>query len=234
MARKSCVTRRTMSASSNCVTSIAKMPAKRTPSVVSPKTAVPKRMNQAIMGGWSRKDSALSVDQVQNRPRPCADRARRRRRGASPSWPQSARRRRATAARPGSSRWRQIDRAGSSSRRFLLDSPGGVKAPRDAGELNQGFNCSGIVPRIRNMDGMTPPSSEQIRTLARGIGLRQVRLVSGMILFAYVLSHFLNHALGNISLEAMADGVQVHTAFWQFLPVAVVFYTACLVNAELG
>jgi hypothetical protein len=33
-------------------------------------------------------------------------------------------------------------------------------------------------------------SSEQIRTFASGIGLRQVRLVSGSILFAYLVSHF--------------------------------------------
>src|SRR5262245_49848474 len=84
------------------------------------------------------------------------------------------------------------------------------------------------------MDGMATFSSEQIRTLTRGIGLRQVRLVSGCILFAYLVSHFLNHALGNVSLEAMADGVKLHTAFWQLLPVAVVFYTACIVHAALG
>ena len=84
------------------------------------------------------------------------------------------------------------------------------------------------------MDGMAATSSEQIRTSLRGIGVRQVRLVSGCILFAYVLSHFLNHALGNISLEAMADGVRWHTAFWQFLPVSIVFYAACLVHAGLG
>ena len=34
----------------------------------------------------------------------------------------------------------------------------------------------------------------------RGIGPRQVRLVSGMVLFAYLVSHFVNHALGNISI----------------------------------
>ncbi len=45
------VTRRTMSASSNWVTSIARIPANRTPKLVSPKIAVPKRMNQAIIGG---------------------------------------------------------------------------------------------------------------------------------------------------------------------------------------
>ena len=84
------------------------------------------------------------------------------------------------------------------------------------------------------MDGMAASSSEQIRTSLRGIGVRQVRLVSGCILFAYVLSHFLNHALGNISLEAMAEGVRWHIAFWQFLPVSIVFYAACLVHAGLG
>jgi adenylate cyclase len=81
---------------------------------------------------------------------------------------------------------------------------------------------------------MAPSSSEQIRTLARGIGLRQVRLVSGSILFAYLVSHFVNHALGNISLEAMADGVRWHTAFWQFLPVSIVFYAAGILHTALG
>jgi adenylate cyclase len=68
----------------------------------------------------------------------------------------------------------------------------------------------------------------------RGIGLRQIRLASGTILFAYLVSHFLNHALGNISTEALAWGVEWHTAFWRFLPVAVVFYAACFTHALLG
>src|SRR5215204_99324 len=81
---------------------------------------------------------------------------------------------------------------------------------------------------------MARPSLERLTSLIRGIGVRQIRLVSGMVLFAYVLSHFLNHALGNFSLDAMADGVWLHTAFWQFLPVAIVFYAACLAHAGLG
>jgi len=54
------------------------------------------------------------------------------------------------------------------------------------------------------------------------------------VLFAYLVSHFLNHALGNISMDALAAGVYYHTAFWQFLPVAIAFYTAALVHAGLG
>src|SRR6476469_5539811 len=68
----------------------------------------------------------------------------------------------------------------------------------------------------------------------RGISVRQVRLACGLVLFGYLISHFLNHALGNISKEALAAGVYYHMAFWQFLPVAIAFYTAAPVHAGLG
>ncbi|WP_407152651.1 adenylate/guanylate cyclase domain-containing protein [Bradyrhizobium sp. ORS 86] len=81
---------------------------------------------------------------------------------------------------------------------------------------------------------MASASREHLQEMVRGVGLRQVRLVSGAIMFAYLVSHFLNHALGNISMEALAIGVHYHTEFWQFLPVAIVFYGACLVHTALG
>jgi len=68
----------------------------------------------------------------------------------------------------------------------------------------------------------------------RGVGVRQVRLTCGLILFAYLTSHFLNHALGIISPEALIVGVIYHTAFWQYLPVAVIFYSAATVHMSLG
>src|ERR1700686_161563 len=77
-------------------------------------------------------------------------------------------------------------------------------------------------------------SQGQIAKFTRGIGVRQIRLACGLVLFAYLLSHFLNHALGNISLDALAAGVLYHKTFWQFLPVAITFYTAALVHAGLG
>jgi len=70
--------------------------------------------------------------------------------------------------------------------------------------------------------------------LVRATSARQVRLICGIILFCYVVSHFLNHALGNISVDAMEIGVYYHTLFWQFLPVAIVFYTAALTHMGLG
>jgi adenylate cyclase len=81
---------------------------------------------------------------------------------------------------------------------------------------------------------MAQLSFRQIRTFISGIGIRQLRLVSGLVLFAYLVSHFLNHALGNISMEALAEGVYYHTLFWQFLPIAIVLYTAVLVHFGLG
>src|SRR5215471_16054189 len=84
-----------------------------------------------------------------------------------------------------------------------------------------------------SMDRMGP-SREQIRKFLRGIGVRQIRLVCGLVLFAYLISHFLNHALGNISTDALAAGVYYHTLFWRFLPVAVTLYAAAAIHAGLG
>jgi adenylate cyclase len=84
------------------------------------------------------------------------------------------------------------------------------------------------------LDRMASLSREGIEKFIRGIGVRQIRLACGLVLFAYLVSHFLNHALGNISMDALASGVYYHVAFWQFLPVAIAFYTAALVHAGLG
>jgi adenylate cyclase len=81
---------------------------------------------------------------------------------------------------------------------------------------------------------MTISFRERTRESLRGIGVRQIRLVCGLVLFTYVTSHFLNHALGNISVEAMERGIVYHTAFWQFLPVAIALYTAAFLHMGLG
>lgn len=81
---------------------------------------------------------------------------------------------------------------------------------------------------------MASLSPKQLTKFIRGISVRQIRLGCGLVLFAYLVSHFLNHALGNVSMEALADGVYYHTLFWQFLPVAIAFYAAALIHAGLG
>jgi adenylate cyclase len=86
------------------------------------------------------------------------------------------------------------------------------------------------MQRIR----MTALTRAQFEKFVRGISLRQVRFVCGLVLFAYLVSHFLNHALGNISLDALAWGVHYHVLFWQFPPVGIIFYAAALVHSCLG
>ncbi|MDY0883980.1 adenylate/guanylate cyclase domain-containing protein [Dongia soli] len=56
------------------------------------------------------------------------------------------------------------------------------------------------------------------------------RLVTGLILFAYVLSHDLNHALGLISLSALETGRHIFIAFWQFPPIRYAFYLSILLH----
>ena len=81
---------------------------------------------------------------------------------------------------------------------------------------------------------MTELIPAQLGKFIRGISVRQVRLACGFVLFAYLVSHFFNHALGNISLGAMAKGIEYHKAFWHFLPVAIVFYSAATAHTALG
>src|SRR3954463_13380529 len=44
------------------------------------------------------------------------------------------------------------------------------------------------------------------------------RLASGLVLFAFVLTHFLNHALGHVSLEVMQQGQAIRRAVWGSWP----------------
>src|SRR5712671_5831881 len=81
---------------------------------------------------------------------------------------------------------------------------------------------------------MAESTQAQLGKFIRGISIRQIRLACGLVLFAYLVSHFVNHALGNISMDALAAGVYFHALFWQFLPVAIVFYAASLTHTGLG
>jgi adenylate cyclase len=83
-------------------------------------------------------------------------------------------------------------------------------------------------------NGMPTPAIAPLVKFSRGIGVRQVRLTCGLVLFAYLVSHFLNHALGIVSPEALAAGAIYHTTFWQYLPIAVIFYSAAIVHMSLG
>jgi adenylate cyclase len=80
--------------------------------------------------------------------------------------------------------------------------------------------------------GDTPGASAP--SLIWGIGIRQVRITCGLILFSYLLSHFANHALGNVSFDVMSDWLDVHMTFWRQPVVATIFYAAGITHWSLG
>ncbi len=58
-------------------------------------------------------------------------------------------------------------------------------------------------------------------------------MASGLILFVYVLTHFLNHALGLYSLPLMEAGGAYFKTFWRFPPVSIVLYGALVAHVFL-
>jgi len=67
-----------------------------------------------------------------------------------------------------------------------------------------------------------------------GIGVRQVRLATGLVMFAYILSHFFNHALGNISYTTMETWLKWHIWFWRIPIVNFALYAAAMTHFSLG
>ena len=60
----------------------------------------------------------------------------------------------------------------------------------------------------------TPKPSRRVRS----ISVRRARLASGLVLFTYVTLHFANHALGNISVDAMEKGLAFQKLLWRSPP----------------
>ena len=63
---------------------------------------------------------------------------------------------------------------------------------------------------------------------------QDLRLGSGLILFAYVSFHLVNHALGLISLAAAERGLRVAVAVWHSLPGTVLLYGAAGIHITLA
>ena len=63
---------------------------------------------------------------------------------------------------------------------------------------------------------------------------RKLSLGSGLVLFVFVTMHFLNHALGNISLAAMEAGREVFIAIWRNWPGTILLYGAIFVHVVMA
>src|SRR5229473_6142556 len=64
--------------------------------------------------------------------------------------------------------------------------------------------------------------------------VRRLRLASGLVLFSYIFLHFLNHSLGNISLEAMEQGAQWAEMIWRSQIGTVLLYGAFAIHLSLA
>ncbi len=64
--------------------------------------------------------------------------------------------------------------------------------------------------------------------------VRRARLASGLVLFAYLATHFLNHALGLASLADMEWGRGWFLLLWRNVPGTVVLYGALIVHVMLA
>jgi adenylate cyclase len=64
--------------------------------------------------------------------------------------------------------------------------------------------------------------------------IRRLRLISGMIMFGYLVGHFVNHSLGLVSLELMEAVKHDLYVFWTGLLPTVALYGAFLVHFGLA
>jgi adenylate cyclase len=64
--------------------------------------------------------------------------------------------------------------------------------------------------------------------------VRQVRLASGLVLFAYVTTHLANHALGLVSLDAMEAGRRYFIAVWRLPLVSLALYSSWTAHVALA
>src|SRR5439155_2161491 len=64
--------------------------------------------------------------------------------------------------------------------------------------------------------------------------VRRLRLGAAFVLLTYVCLHFVNHALGIVSLDAMAAGRWWFLALWRSAPGTLALYGAIAVHGLLA
>jgi adenylate cyclase len=90
------------------------------------------------------------------------------------------------------------------------------------------------VPAYVDLPTTRATGGAGVRTWLRGIGVRQVRLITGLVMFAFIFSHFFNHALGVVSYGAMEAWLTYHVAFWRLPVVNDTLYIAAVIHFSLG
>lgn len=73
-----------------------------------------------------------------------------------------------------------------------------------------------------------------MKKLFEGIGRRDLRLGSGLVLFTYLSVHLVNHALGLISFDVAEAGLRLVVAFWHSALGTVLLYGAAATHIALA
>src|SRR5215467_9652927 len=64
--------------------------------------------------------------------------------------------------------------------------------------------------------------------------IRRIRLTAGLVLLTYLTTHFINHALGLISLDAMEAGRVWFLALWRNPVATVLLYGSLIIHISLA
>src|SRR6266571_3774318 len=91
-----------------------------------------------------------------------------------------------------------------------------------------------LTPALVDVRSSGTDRATKIANWLRGIGVRQVRLACGLVMFSYIFSHFFNHALGNVSYALMETWLTFHIWWWRIPVVNVTLYTAAAIHFSLG
>src|SRR5215469_9472449 len=90
------------------------------------------------------------------------------------------------------------------------------------------------APAITGVNTFGVGVAPSIANWLRSIGVRQVRLACGLVMFSYIFSHFFNHALGNVSYALMEKWLTFHIWWWRIPIVNVTLYAAAAIHFSLG
>lgn len=66
------------------------------------------------------------------------------------------------------------------------------------------------------------------------MSMRRWRLASGLVMFVYIATHMLNHAIGAWSLDHAEVALEVATALWRSLPGTILLYGAAAIHFALA
>jgi adenylate cyclase len=74
----------------------------------------------------------------------------------------------------------------------------------------------------------------EVATTSQSTPLRRLRLLSGLVMFAYIAIHLLNHALGIFSLALAESGLRLEMIFWRSTIASLLLYGAAALHFSLA